>query len=63
MSMASKFRFLCGLLLCAAGVLAEDKGGWLDWQFPKDSPGADALDSQRFHERDYAWSVHDCGVA
>ncbi len=38
MSMASKFRFLCGLLLCVSSMFAEDKGGWLDWQFPKDSP-------------------------
>jgi len=36
--MASKFRFIFGLALCAASAFAEDKGGWLDWQFPKDSP-------------------------
>jgi hypothetical protein len=38
MSTVSKFGFLCGLLLCASSGWAEDKGGWLDWQFPKDSP-------------------------
>jgi hypothetical protein len=36
--MASKLRVIFGLLLCALGVSAEEKGGWLDWQFPKDSP-------------------------
>jgi hypothetical protein len=36
--MASKSRLIFGLLLCALAASAEEKGGWLDWQFPKDSP-------------------------
>ncbi len=38
MCMASKLRFLFGIVVLVARVSAQDNGGWLDWQFPKDSP-------------------------
>jgi hypothetical protein len=36
--MASKLRFIVGLVMLTSRAHAQDKGGWLDWQFPKDSP-------------------------